>query len=212
MLVDFDKVIVENDLKKIRELGDFLDDSSQARAAFMVQSDNFRVWLAEDESRSLLVNGCADLESTESASPLTLVVAKLAKALPASNSAYIIMYFCEYHTGSDDSSEKLLTSLLGQLLAQMMVKNLTFDLSFLEDGDICKIEEHDFRTLNKLFQNFVKQLPPKSLLIITLDEISLYERLPMRKYTQYLVRHLTKLVEKRKMSLASCSLPATDKP
>ena len=197
-LLVFEKAIIEGDLAKIIGIGPHLEDQSHARAAFMVQSDTFRIWLSEDESRSLLVNGCADLESAESASPLSFVIAEMTKAIPSNKSVFIVQYFCGYHTRSNDTSKTTMASLLGQLLTQIMAKSMVFDLSFLDKSDIHDIKKHNLRKMYKLFEKLTEQLPRDSVLIIALDDIHFYEISSKKKHTQELIQRLAYLVEKQK--------------
>lgn len=190
----------QKDLEACLQLGDTLDEQSKSRASDMVQSDKFRIWLAEDtSSRSLLVNAHLDLEAAEIHSPLSIVDAELVKAFENSASVYVVKYFCSLHTENIDPSRAsspsgMMASLVGQLLSQMTDMVTEIDLSFLGKTELKRVEEVDLEILCIIFRELTLQLPTKSLLICVLDEVSLYENLSLGKDTCAVLRRLTRLM------------------
>jgi hypothetical protein len=201
-LLNYDLETVQKDLEVCLQLGDTLDEQAKARASAMVQSDKFRIWLAEDaSSRSLLVNAHLDLEAAEAHSPLSVVDAELVKAFQDSASVFLVKYFCSLHTENIDpsrasSSIGMISSLVGQLLTQMLDRDIEVDLSFLSKTDLKKVESDDIDILCILFRELTLQLPSKTLLVCVLDEVSLYETLSLGKDTDAVMRRLTRLLAK----------------
>jgi len=201
-LLQYDPEVRQKDLEACLQLGDTLDEHSKSRASAMVQSDQFRIWLAEDaSSRSLLVNAHLDLEAAEANSPLSIVDAELAKAFQDSNSVFIVNYFCSLHTENIDSSMRstpvgMIDSIVGQLLSQMMDRDLDVDLSFLGKTDWKRVENNELDILCIIFRELTLQLPAKTLLVCVLDEASLYETSLLGKDTDAIMRRLTRLITK----------------
>jgi hypothetical protein len=168
----------------------------------MVQSDNLRIWLAEDAfSSSLLVNGRCDLEAVEGRSPLSFVDAQLTKVFERNGQAFIIKYFCSLHREADIPSRapptaKMMASLVGELLAQMLAREVDIDASFLTKTDQKNIENLDLVILCNVFRDLTLQLPPQTVLFCVLDEVVLYETANLGSDTNAIMRRLTRLVAK----------------
>ena len=116
-------------------------------------------------------------------------------------SAFVIKYFCSLQKENIDpspasSSIGLIASLVGQLLSQMLNRDLDIDISFLEKSDWKSIESHELFGLYMVFRELVKQLPPKTLLVCVLDEVNLYETRALGEDTDVVMRRLTRLVAK----------------
>lgn len=192
----------QKDLEACLQLSHTLDEQSKSRASGMVQSDQFRVWLAEDtSSRSLLVNGHLDLETAEVYSPLSIVDTELMKAFEDSSSVLVVNYFCSLHIENTDSSKpsspsRMMASLIGQLLSQMVDRDNDVDLSFLDKTDWKKVEDNDLDILCIIFRELVLQLPRQILLVCVLDELSLYETSSLGNCTDAVMRRLTRLIAK----------------
>lgn len=201
-LLKYDPETRQRDLKTCLQLGYTLDEQAKTRASTMVQSDKFRIWLAEDaSSRSLLVNAHLDLEAAEAHSPLSAVDAELVKAFQDPASVYVVEYFCSLHTENIDpsrasSSIGMMASLVGQLLMRMLDNEIEVDLSFLGKADLKRVENDDLDILCILFRELTLQLPAKALLLCVLDEVSLYETLSLGKDTDAVMRRLTRLTAK----------------
>ncbi len=199
-LLQYDSRLLVNDIATCLKLGDILDEESKARAAAMVQSEKLKTWLIEGAtSRILLVNGHSDLASAEGQSPLSLVDAELVTISERMESAFVIKYFCGLHTENVDPSSAsspagLMTSLVGQLLSQMLSREINIDISFIEKSDWKKVEKQDLFALYMVFRELVRQLPPKTLLVCVLDEVNLYETRELGDETDVVMRRLTRLV------------------
>lgn len=68
------------------------------------------------------------------------------------------------------------------------------DESFLSASSLRKIGEWDLSTLSSLFRSLIQQLPPRTLVIIILDEVSLYETRALGKETDAFMRRITRLI------------------
>jgi hypothetical protein len=201
-LLQYDPEPGKIDLRTCLQLGDTLDDQAKSRASAMVQSDEFRIWLAEDtSSRSLLVNAHLDLEAAEAHSPLSVVDAELVKAFEDLESVFVVNYFCSLHTENIDpsrasSSIGMMASLVGQLVTQMLDKDIEVDMSFLGKTGFKRVENEDLDILCIIFRELTLQLPAKTLLVCVLDEVSLYETLSLERDTNAVMRRLTRLLTK----------------
>jgi hypothetical protein len=199
-LLQYDPKSGQKDLEACLQLGDTLDEQAKSRASDMVQSDKFRIRLAEDtSSRSLLVNANLDLEAAEVHSPLSVVDAELAKAFENSASVFVVKYFCSLHIDNIDPSRAsspsgMMASLVGQLLSQMMDRDTEVDLSFLGKTELKRVEDDDLNILYIIFRELTLQLPAKALLMCVLDEVSLYETSSLGKDTDAVMRRLTRLL------------------
>jgi hypothetical protein len=163
----YDPELASRHLETCLEIGDTLDDRGKARASAMVESDKLRIWLAEDAfSSPLLVNGRCDLENIEGRSPLSFVDAQLTKVFERGGQALVIKYFCDLHRKVDIASRgtptaKMMASLVGELLTQMLARKFGVDVSFLTNIDRKKIENVDLDILCNLFRELTLQLPPR---------------------------------------------------
>lgn len=166
----------------------------------MVKHDKLRLWLTEStSSRALLVNGHSDLSCAEGQSPLSLVDARLITVSEKMESAFVIKYFCSLHTPNLDPSTAsspagMMLSLIGQLLNQMLDREINVDLLTFAKADLKDIKRHDLVALHMLLEELLHQLPPKALLVCVLDEVYLYETRDFRDDTDDVMRRLKRLV------------------
>ncbi len=167
-----------------------------------MESDKLRIWLAEDAfSSPLLVNGRCDLEAAEGHSPLSFVDAYLIKAFEQSGQAFVIKYFCSLDREVDTPSRtpptaRIMASLVGELLTQMLAKEIDIDVLFLTKTDLKSVDNLDLDILCNIFRELTLQLPPKTVLLCVLDEIVLYETAELGSDTDKIMRRLTRLVAK----------------
>ncbi|KAI8631370.1 hypothetical protein F5Y19DRAFT_425982 [Xylariaceae sp. FL1651] len=205
-LLHYNSQIVSDNVDTCLRLGEALNEGAKAQAAAMIQHPKFREFMAEYlASSSLVVNGRADLSSTEGLSPLSFVAAKLARVSEETNlpseSAYVVKYFCDQHRPFAHESDvsppiAMMASLVGQLLTQMMERDLVVDLSMLKQSDWQKVEKLNLRTLNDIFIKLTYQLPTGGVLLCIIDEVSQYEISPLIKETDAIIKRLARLVSK----------------
>jgi len=164
----------------------------------MAQSDKLRIWLAENAfSSPLLVNGRCDIEAKEGHSPLSLVDAQLVKVFEGNRQAFVVKYFCSLHKEIDSvSPARMMASLIGELLTQMLARETEVDVSFLKKADLRNIERLDLDSLCNIFRDLTLQLPPKSVLLCVLDEVVLYETAQLANDMNAIIRRMIRLVGK----------------
>jgi hypothetical protein len=90
----------------------------------------------------------------------------------------------------------VVASLVGELLIQMLAREVDVDVSFLAKTDLKNIDNLDLDILCNVFRELTLQLPPKTVLLYVLDEVVLYETADLRSDTDAIMRRLTRLVAK----------------
>lgn len=128
-----------------------------------------------------------------------MIAATLLKITP--ESAVRLSYFCALHPcGLDPAPESaprgILASLVQQLITQILSLHLVvkIDESFLSASSLKKIGEWNLSKLSSIFRFLIQQLPPRTIVILTLDEVSLYETRALGKETDAFMRRITSLV------------------
>ncbi|KAI0410963.1 hypothetical protein F5X98DRAFT_358392 [Xylaria grammica] len=205
-LLNYDSNITTEDVNSCLILGGALSEDKKAKAAAMIKNAAFREFMAEYLASSyLLVNGRADLSSTEGLSPLSLVAAKLVRISEEidspSGSPYVVKYFCNQHPPFLEQSAisppmAMMASLIGQLLSRMIEEKLDVDLSMLTEDAWQSIEDLNLKVLCDIFQELTYQLPPKSVLLCIIDELTRYEIAPLTKETCAIIKRLTRLARR----------------
>ncbi|RWA05709.1 hypothetical protein EKO27_g9392 [Xylaria grammica] len=205
-LLNYDSNITTEDVNSCLILGGALSEDKKAKAAAMVKNAAFREFMAEYlASSSLLVNGRVDLSSTEGLSPLSLVAAKLVRISEEIDSPlgspYVVKYFCNQHPPFLEQSAisppmAMMASLVGQLLSRMIEEELDVDLSMLTGDTWQSIEDLNLKVLCDIFQELTYQLPPKSVLLCIIDELTRYEIAPLTKETCAIIKRLTRLARR----------------
>ncbi|KAH8649231.1 hypothetical protein BX600DRAFT_474796 [Xylariales sp. PMI_506] len=199
-LIRYDPDIALRDVDTCRQLGRRLDSMAKSRAAAVIRNSRFKFRMGQETSSgSLLVNGREDLGAVEGSSPLSLVAAELAAISADTESVFSVSYFADQHRPYMDPSNLsspvgLMASLIGQLVSQMVDRGVAIDLSFLTDADWHRVEKMKLAILHIIFRELTKQIPSRSILICTLDEISLYENSMLGGDTDATLRRLTRLV------------------
>lgn len=202
-LLSYDPRTISGDVDTCLRLGEGFDEDKKARAVAMIQNARFSEFMAEYlASSSLLVNGRADLSSTEGLSPLSFVAAKLVRISEEidspSGSPYVVKYFCNQHppflTDSAPPVE-MMASLSSQLLAQMIEEGVDVDFSMLTRANWQRIENLNLKALCDIFRELTYQLPRNSVLLCVIDDLARYEITPFMKETDAIIRRLTRLVQ-----------------
>lgn len=185
-----------------------MDDREKARASAVVESDKFPAWVVKDGFSSLLlVNGHCDLEAAEGPSPLSFVAAAAVLAaerdIEYDGRIFVVKYFCSLHKEDDipsrpNSTAKMMASLVGQLLNQMMARKIDIDVSFLTKKDLKKVKKLNLYVLSSIFRELARQLPPKTVLYCILDEAGLYETTTLESDIDAIMRRLTRLTRTHK--------------
>jgi hypothetical protein len=203
-LLDYDPGQSSRDLQSCLKIGDTMDDQGLSRAPAMIQSYQLNEFLAEDTiSSALLVNGNDDLEAAEGESPLSFFDAKLAEIIQENGQAFSVKHFSSLHREVDNysgipSTTKIITSIVGDLLTQMLERKIDVDVLFLTTQDREKIENSELDIMCNVFRELILQLPPKTILFCILDEVSSYETAKLGTYMNTIIRRLTRLVKRNK--------------
>ncbi|KAI1270113.1 hypothetical protein F5Y18DRAFT_367148 [Xylariaceae sp. FL1019] len=198
--------IASTDVSDCLRRGTALGELSKARGAAMIQHAGFGVFMTDYlASSSLLVNGNADLADAEDLSPLSLIAANLVRISESMENAaqpvFVVKFFCSCHRPFAQQCDAplpttLMMNLIGQLIEQMMEKDIEIDLSLLSTSDWLKLDSLHLKALCDLFRDLTYQLPEKAVLLCVIDEISLYEIQSLEKETNTIIRRLTRLAKK----------------
>ncbi|KIL88242.1 hypothetical protein FAVG1_08321 [Fusarium avenaceum] len=205
--IRYDKEALPRDKSSFIRLGYNLSNREKSRAAAMITSEQFKSFMQETRlSTCLLVNGRQDLATSNSLSPLGLVVAELANKSQEQGSdlgpVFVISYFCAARPSfpttnasiSQNSAAGMMASLIGQLIEQLGDRNIVVDLSFVTSKTWRKVEELEPKTLCKIFRKLIGQTPPGSAILCMIDEISLYETQALEYQTNIVIEKLVQLV------------------
>lgn len=115
----------------------------------------------------------------EDMSAVSVVSAELISLFSLSKSAIVVSYFCGLHADMEDEPSEwvaeMMKSLICQLLAQPKDRHLKFDLSFIKEDDIERMQDNDLDKLCRIFKKIVQQLPSDKILFCILDSISRFE-------------------------------------
>jgi hypothetical protein len=197
-LLQYDSKMSVSDTATCLRFSQFLDNKAKSRAAAMIRNASFKAYMEEAHSSSLLVNGRADLSATDG-SPLSLVVAELARISEEPDTVFVVKYFCSEHRPAFGSSIScspagLMASLVGQLVSQMIERGIAVNLAFLTQVEWKNVEKLKLKTLCTIFHELVLQLPAQSVLLCLVDEVSLYETSTLGGDVDAVIRRLTRLV------------------
>lgn len=199
-LLQFDPQIIGRDITTCFQQDWLLDNQGEARVAAMIRNKRFKTHVEANCSTSLLVNGRIDLAAAEGPSPLSFVVAKLASISEDIGSTFVVTYFCGQHRPIYPSelspALRMMVSLVGQLVTQMIERNSEIDLSFLTQVGWQQVAKRKLSILCTIFRELTNQLPANSILLCLLDEISQYETTLYERDTDVVLRKLTRLVSK----------------
>ena len=152
---------------------------------------DFKEWLTSPESRFMLVNGNAEHERI---SPASFACGILVSSLISSKQTITLSFFCGLHTDSRDDERgapKLLGSLIGQLLTQYDL----FDLTFLKSSQLRALEELKVGLLRKILPDLLRQLPEGYVVLCMIDGISFYEERSLREDTCQAISALIDLMD-----------------
>lgn len=201
-LISFDPDNISQDIATCIRQGDALDEASKSKAAALIQNGLFKAFLsAEASPSSLVVNGNDDLSCAEGLSPLSLVTARLSIISSHSPRTFVLRYFCDMHKpfSHDDTIPavlRLMSSILGQLITQLLRKSIDINYEFLDERRWKNLERMKPKALCKSMEDILGQIPENSIVLCILDEISAYEISPLRRDTEYVVKMFSSLAER----------------
>ena len=182
------------DLERCLAKGRSLDEYDQDRVKWIMQSSKLRAWLNDSESRVLLING--NEEGNEAIYPPTFLSAKIIESLANIEPIITLYFFCSLHTTSSRPEiEDNAAGMVKGLIIQLMLRNFSWDLNFLSQEDLEKLEDNDLDTMCRLFGELIWQLPSNTLIFWMIDGITFYERSSKRKDFLKAINELLNLLE-----------------
>ena len=174
-------------------MGTSLSLTDQDRVEWMMRSPKLRQWLNSSESRTLLLNG--DGDANEIFSPTTFLSAKLVESLAHIEPVISQHFFCSLHTTSrTDPLADAATGLIKSFVAQLLLRDVSWDLAFLSVTDLDKIEHNDVEAISVLFRRLVGQLPDATFLFWMIDGVNYYERSERRRDFLKVIRDLLGII------------------
>ncbi|KAI1820005.1 hypothetical protein F4861DRAFT_534017 [Xylaria intraflava] len=204
-LLNYSPNTASGDVDTCLRLAGGFDENKKAQSVALIQNARFRDFMTEKfASSSLLVNGRADLSSTEGLSPLSFVAAKLVRISEGLGSPlespYVVKYFCNQHRPYFDQSAisppvEMMASLVGQLLDRMIKQKVDMDYSMLT-REAKRIKKLNLKALCDIFRKLTYQLPPRSMLLCVIDDLARYEITPFMKETDAIIRRLARLASR----------------
>lgn len=198
-LLEYDPQSIGRDTTTCFHQTQLLDEQAETRAAAMIRNKKFKTYSEVNCSTFLLVNGHIDLAAAEGSSPFSFMVAKLARNSEKPGSAFVVKYFCDQHRPNIDVSSlspglRMMVSLNGQLVTQMIERGIEVDLSFLTQVGWQQVAKKKLSILCIIFRELKNQLPTNGVLLCLLDEVSQYETALYERDTDVVLRKLTRLV------------------
>lgn len=160
-------------------MGTSLSLTDQDRVVWMMQSPKLREWLNFPKSQTLLING--DGDANEMFSSTTFLTAKLLESLGHIEPIISQHFFCSLHTTSRKDAMADATGLIKSLVSQLLVRDISWDLSSLSTADLGNIQHNDLQTICVLFKSLIHQLPDATFLFWMIDGITYYERSERRR-------------------------------
>lgn len=170
--------VPSQDLERCHTRGKLLSLEDQDRVKWIMRSHNLKDWLEFPQSKTLLINGNG--EGNEVFSMTTFLCAMLSDAVGCIEPIITLKFFCSLHTTPRSGTDHDAIGLVRSLIEQLVLHNVGWDLAFLSQKDLDKLEANDFDTLCKIFRHLVRQLPRMTLLYWMIDGITYYERADRR--------------------------------
>ncbi|KAL9134028.1 MAG: hypothetical protein Q9175_004793 [Cornicularia normoerica] len=185
--------VPQQDLKRCLRMGPSLSLTDQDRVKWMIESPQLREWLNFPRSRILLLNG--DGDANEMFSSTTFLSAKLLESLGHIEPIITQHFFCSLHTTSRKDVMADATGLIKSFGSQLLLRDLSWDLSFLSSSDLGKIQHNDLETICALFRRLIGQLPDTSFLFWIIDGINYYERSERRREFLKVIQELLGVIK-----------------
>lgn len=156
-----------------------MDHTSQARAAWLLETPSFRNWISTAHSSLLLVDGM--LSGVEKISSMSVLVASVAARLFENSLAVPTYFFCGINLESDiklgtpEGPNLMLQSLIVQMLLSESMSEPEWNMT-KSDRLFSAVSECDLDALWEVFWVLSRQLPRECTVFCLLDGISWYEK------------------------------------
>lgn len=114
-----------SDMAVILKLSSAFDSSAKAHAAALLQTEQYRRWLAADSSELIHVDGYLDPSLLGKTSPISYISAAMVQILQDVHANITLSFFCGQHLASNDvlkESGGLIRALLSQLTLAILQK------------------------------------------------------------------------------------------
>ncbi|CAH0042431.1 unnamed protein product [Clonostachys rhizophaga] len=201
--LQFDDDAVSRDIQTCLRNGYASDEAFQAKAAKLIESAALKDFIISNSNQgALLINGNEDMSTTEGASPVSLVSARIVVASESTPQALCLSFFCMEHRPyggppGPPAPAAMMASLTAQLLTKMEAKSFNIDLSFSDDLEAEDIYGLNLKTLCLIFSELAKQIPEGTILICLIDGIDMYEKVDFREDVDTIMRRMARQVSKR---------------
>ena len=163
-----------HDLQLCLEKGRLLNLEDQDRVKWIMRSGQFREWLNCPTSKTILINGNGS--GNETFSPTTFLSAKLLETLGNVKPIITFSFFCSLHAMSKDTMKDDPVGMIKSFIAQLIVRDVDWDLTFLTQEELNGIGANDFSSICNTLRRLLQQLPSMTLLFWTIDGVTFYER------------------------------------
>lgn len=138
-----------------------------------MQSGRFRQWLNHPTSKAILIHGNGN--GNETFSPTTFLSAKLLETLKNIRPIITLHFFCSLHATSKGNMKEDPTGMMKSFIAQLLLRDMPWDLTFLTPEKQDRIGANDLGSLCDTLRHLLRQLPNTTLLFCTIDGVTFYE-------------------------------------
>lgn len=166
-------------LRLILQQASRMEHTSQARAAWFLETPSFHNWISTAHSSLLLVDGM--LSGVEKVSSMSVLVAAVAARLFENSLAIPTYFFCgmnlesDFELGGAGGPNLMLRSLIVQLLLSESMSEPEWNVT-KSDRLFSAVSEGDLDALWEVFFVLSRQVPRECTVFCLLDGISWYER------------------------------------
>lgn len=128
-------------------------------------------------------------------SPTTFLAATMVETLQAIKPIITLHSFCSLRaTGNNNVKDNAIT-MLKSLIAQLLLNDVAWDLTFIGQENVDRIEGNDLETLCDVFFRLLQQLPNMTFLYWMIDGITFYERAEWRGDFLKVIKKLLNMVK-----------------
>ncbi|KAK0371278.1 hypothetical protein CLIM01_11359 [Colletotrichum limetticola] len=184
--------IDEEDLRHVAESTELILHEDKGKAQQVLETSQFRNWMASNHSAKLLIHG--NSTSSMNVSALSVFCTLLTHTFRAYGNGFIgLVFFCGRHLAwnQHQGSLVMVQSLITQVLREFSFHHVSPEPGiYLED-----VESEDVNVLCDIFTFLIRQLPAKMMVFCLVDGICLYETEEYLHGMDVVILSLVKLVE-----------------
>ncbi|TGJ67516.1 hypothetical protein EYR41_006644 [Orbilia oligospora] len=168
------------DIKSILSRVEDFDTRSQSQAQSIVQKERFLMWMSNNESDILLVDGNLHSSASDNLSAMSLFNATFAISMASIRTEDVFVhFFCGLHTSARDwfyGPSGLVRSLIIQLLRALDQRGDP-NLNFINSKRyVRRLKMHDLDTLCIAVEELINQFPIGTSIYCIIDGISVYDK------------------------------------